>query len=482
MSEFDSSSSSSFDKKPYSSTPDEALSIQHSARQVAIKVITNILLQQGSLSTQLTRYQEDVVNEHIPLLKELCFGVCRQYPTLNSIALSLLAHPFEEKDTDLYATLLLGLYQLDFMNTPDHAAVHETVEACRLLKKDWATKLMNAVLRRYQREGQEIISNLSNMPSVEFNQPKWLVKRFKKHWGDNLDQIIEASNTHPPMCLRVNESCISRETYQQQLLELGIKSSAGLYSSSALYLETPVRVTQLPSFEEGFVSVQDEAAQLAAHILSPKSGEVVLDACAAPGGKTGHLLEKGDLPSFANQSEMTEEPSEGIKLTAVELEPWRMEKIESNLERLGYSAYLMCADAGDLDAWWEGEQFDKILLDVPCSATGVIRRNPDIKINRKPADIEELVFIQREIVSKVWKTLKPGGFMLYATCSLMPEENEQQVSHFLEHQTDAVEVPLNTLNLSSSLEWGKEVSHGRQLFPTLESHDGFYYCLLQKSL
>ena len=474
------SSNDSSPRNPGNEISDDGLSIQHSARQVAIKVISNILLQQGSLSTQLARFQDDVASEHIPLLKELCFGVCRQYPTLNSIALSLLAHPFEEKDTDLYAALLLGLYQLDYMNTPDHAAVHETVEACRLLKKDWATKLMNAVLRRYQRESDDIISNLSNMPSVEFNQPKWLVKRFKKHWDDSFEQIIEASNTHPPMCLRVNESCISRETYQKQLAELGIKSTKGLYSPTALYLEKPVRVSQLPNFEDGFVSVQDEAAQLAAHILSPKSGELVLDACAAPGGKTGHLLEKSDTP-FDEKSRTEAEEASTIELTAVELEPWRMEKIESNLERLGYSAHLVCADAGDLDAWWEGEEFDKILLDVPCSATGVIRRNPDIKINRKPADINELVTIQRNIVSQVWKTLKPGGFMLYATCSLMPEENEQQIDYFLEQHPDAKEVSLNTFSGFSSLEWGIEVSHGRQLFPTLEGHDGFYYCLLQKA-
>lgn len=439
-------------------------SIQHSARQVAIQVISHILLQQGSLSTQLARYQNDVAAEHIPLLKELCFGVCRQYPKLNSIALHLLAHPFEEKDTDLYATLLLGLYQLTYMNTPDHAAVNESVEACRLLKKDWATKLMNAVLRRYQREADEIIDSLGDMPSVEYNQPKWLVKRFNKYWPDQLEEIIEASNTHPPMCIRVNQSCVSRETYQSLLLEQGVKSELAPFAQSALYLKHAVRVGELPSFEAGFVSVQDEAAQLSAHILSPKSGEKILDACAAPGGKTGHLLEKAN----------------DIQLTAVELEPWRMEKIESNLERLGYSAALICADACDLDEWWDGEHFDKILLDAPCSATGVIRRNPDIKINRKPADIDELVIIQQEILDKVWTTLKPNGFLLYATCSLMTEENEQQIQRFLERQLDAKEAPLNALTPNLAIEWGIPVSHGRQLFPTLEGHDGFYYCLLQK--
>lgn len=436
-----------------------------SARQVAVTVITNILLQQGSLSTQLARHQLDVAGEHAPMLKELCFGVCRQYPRLNSIALHLLAHPFEEKDTDLYAVLLLGLYQLTYMNTPDHAAVNESVEACRQLKKDWATKLMNAVLRRYQREADDIIEILEAQPSVEFNMPKWLVKRFNKHWPEQLEGIIEASNAHPPMCIRVNQSRVSRETYQEQLREQGIDSEPASFSESALYLKDAVRVGLLPDFEAGFVSVQDEAAQLSAHILSPKSGEKILDACAAPGGKTGHLLEKDNK----------------IQLTAVELEPWRMEKIESNLQRLGYSANLICADASNLESWWDGEHFDKILLDVPCTATGVIRRNPDIKINRKPADIDELVKIQQTILNQVWTTLKPNGILLYATCSLMPEENEHQIQQFLVRQSDAKEIPLNTLAPDLITAWGVPVSHGRQLFPSLEGHDGFYYCLLQKA-
>ncbi|WP_133010674.1 16S rRNA (cytosine(967)-C(5))-methyltransferase RsmB [Marinomonas flavescens] len=452
--------------------PTDVPSIQHSARQVAIQVVTNVLLQQGSLSTQLARHQHDVASEHIPLLKELCFGVCRQYPLLNSIALHLLNHPFEEKDMDLYAALLIGLYQLGYMNTPDHAAVNETVEACRLLKKDWATKLINAVLRRYQREADDIIETLEAMPSVEYNQPKWLVKRFKKHWPEQFEQIIEASNAHPPMCIRVNESQVSRETYKTQMAEKGIDSEEGLLSPSALYLRSAVRVNELPEFDEGFSSVQDESAQLATHILAPSLGEHVLDACAAPGGKTGHLLE------FAAAAQDVEET---LDLTAVELEPWRLEKIEANLERIGLMANLQCADAGDLDAWWDGTPFDKILLDVPCSATGVIRRNPDIKINRKPVDIEELIAIQKVILDKVWSTLKTGGHLLYATCSLMPEENELQIADFLASHADAKEVVMNALNPSINTEWGIAVSHGRQLFPTLKGHDGFYYCLIQKN-
>lgn len=440
--------------------------VHQKPRHVAIKVLSNILLKKGSLSTQLARHQSSVAIEHTPLLKELCFGVCHQYPKLNSIGLHLLAHPFEEKDTDLYALLLLGFYQLTYMNIPDHAAINESVEACRHLDKEWATKLINAVLRRYQREEREIIEQLIKMPSIEFNHPKWLVKRFKKHWPEQFERIITSSNSRAPMCIRVNDQQVSRETYINKLKERGIDCSKGLYSPSSLYLKEPVGINQLPFFQIGEVSIQDEAAQLSAHILSPENGDRVLDACAAPGGKTGHLLEV----------------SPSIELTAVELESWRLEKIESNLDRLSYQANLICADASDLAAWWNKNPFDKILLDVPCSATGVIRRNPDIKINRKPADIEELVVIQKAILNNVWQTLKPDGYMLYATCSLLPEENELQIANFLTNQKDAREVPLDSLNGTLRSDWGVEVSHGKQLFPNESGHDGFYYCLLKKSL
>lgn len=434
------------------------------ARLVSAKILEQVLLQRGSLSTQISKQIAEVDYDEQGLAKELCFGVSRYYPQLNTIALSLLSKPFEDKDFDLYATLLMGLYQIEHMSTPDHAAVHESVELCRQLDKEWATKLMNAVLRRYQRERDDILENLSAQPSMANNLPKWLVKRFKKHWDAEFDAIVEATNAHPPMCIRVNESHVSRETYKQLLAEQGTVSRETAFSVSGLYLESAVSVSMLPNFEDGHVSVQDESAQLAASLLAPKAGERVLDACAAPGGKTGHLLE------LAPESD----------LTAVELEAWRLARIEANLERLGVSAELICGDASKPEEWWSKESFDKILLDAPCSATGVIRRNPDIKINRKPDDIAALVEIQASILDATWQTLKQGGYMLYATCSLMPEENEQQVASFLARTEDAEECPLNTLALELPLSFGKSVSHGVQVFPTLDGQDGFYYCLLQK--
>ncbi|WP_425642294.1 16S rRNA (cytosine(967)-C(5))-methyltransferase RsmB [Marinomonas gallaica] len=438
--------------------------MSQSARLISAKILEQVLLQRGSLSTQIGKQIGEVDYDEQGLTKELCFGVCRYYPQLNSIALSLLSKPFEEKDFDLYAALLMGLYQIDHMSTPDHAAVNESVELCRQLDKEWATKLMNAVLRRYQRDRDAILANLTKQPSVEFNMPKWLVKRFKKHWPESFEQIVEATNTHPPMCIRVNESRVSRETYQSMLLEQDTVSRETAFSASGLYLESAVPVFMLPNFDQGDVSVQDESAQLAASLLAPQAGERILDACAAPGGKTGHLLEK--------------QPN--IELTAVELEPWRLTRIESNLERLGVSAELICGDASQPAQWWNKQAFDKILLDAPCSATGVIRRNPDIKINRKPDDIDDLVEIQAAILDATWQTLKQGGYMLYATCSLMPEENEQQMAAFLNRQWDASECPLNQLAPDQTLAFGKPVSHGVQVFPTVDGQDGFYYCLLQK--
>ena len=427
-----------------------------SVRLVAIRIIESILLNKGSLSTQLARKQADVKAEHVPQLKEICFGVSRYYPQLNSFALHMLDKPFQEKDFDVYAAILVALYQIEHMDTPEHAAVNEAVESAKLIGKPWAGKLVNAILRRYLREAVDIKAVLKDMPSVAHSHPKWILKRFKKHWGNSFEQLVEANNARPPMCLRVNLSRVSRETQMQKLSQQGIESEEGLFSESAIYLKQAASVQSLPGFFDGDMSVQDEAAQLSASILSVKEGEKVLDACAAPGGKTGHLLESAD-----------------IHLTAIELEPWRLSKIEENLERLGFNAELICADSGDLDTWWDNVAFDKILLDVPCSATGVIRRNPDIKVNRKPADIDELISIQKTLINNIWLTLKPGGKLLYATCSVMPEENEHQMAEFLSRTPDAKEIQLD-------VEWGQKVSHGIQLLPKQNSHDGFYYCLIEK--
>lgn len=427
-------------------------------RLVAIDILSNLLTNNGSLSTQLNKHQGRINASEAPLLKEICFGVSRYFPLLNSVALHILEKPLPKKDRDIYAAILIGLYQIDYMQIPPHAAVNEIVSCIKGLNKPWAVKLVNAVLRNYLRNNAELKVALKDIPSVKDIHPKWLLKRFEKHWPKKYQQIVDANNSHPPLCLRVNLSRVSRETQKKLLTQAGIKSHFGLFSSSALYLEKPVKIQDLPGFFDGYLSVQDEAAQLSAEILQPQSGERVLDACSAPGGKTCHLLES----------------AEGIKLTALELEDWRLKKVQENLERLSLSAQLICTDAADLPNWWDGIYYDKILLDVPCSATGVIRRNPDIKISRKASDIEALKKIQQYLLTSVWKTLKVDGLLLYATCSLMPEENEKQVAQFLASNSNAEEVQINKT-------CGQDVQYGKQLFPSLGSHDGFYYCLIKKT-
>lgn len=428
------------------------------SRLAATKVLAAILSGNGSLSTQLSRYQHLVRPEQQAHLKELCFGSCRWFPRLNTVALSMLKSPFKEQDMDLYAALITGLYQIDYMNTPDHASVSETVDLAKKFNKEWAVKLLNGVLRRYLREKEAIHSQLAEIPSFKYSQPKWFLKRLQKYWPDYWESIVEESSAHPPMCLRVNQTSVSRETLMQTLENKQISTVSGKYSNSALYLESPISLSDVEEFGLGYFSVQDEAAQLAATLLSPQANERILDACAAPGGKTGHILEK--------------EPS--VNLTAVELEPWRLEKIKENLTRLNLSATLISSDVSQLEAWWDGKLFDKILLDAPCSATGVIRRNPDIKINRKPDDIAELSKIQKNILDSVWQTLKPGGVLLYATCSILPEENTLQISQFLQTHSEATDVKIES-------DWGVDQEHGKQLFPQRNGHDGFYYCLLKKT-
>ncbi|TBR43945.1 16S rRNA (cytosine(967)-C(5))-methyltransferase RsmB [Marinomonas agarivorans] len=428
------------------------------ARLVAVYILQSLLLNQGSLTSQLSKQQTKVKPEQQALLKELCFGVARYYPQLNSFALHMLEKPFNEKDMDLYAILLSGLYQIEYMSTPAHAVVNEAVKNTSTIKKAWAGKLINAVLRRYLRDAETIKQQLKDMPSVQECHPKWLLKRFKKHWPTEYEQIITANNARAPMCLRTNLSRVSRETEIETLEKHQLFAQKGQFSHSAIYLNTPTSVENIPNFYAGDVSVQDEAAQLSAELLMPNAGDKILDACAAPGGKTGHLLESA--------------PS--IELTAIEIEQWRLAKIKENLDRLSLSANLICADASKLDTWWDGQLFDKVLLDAPCSATGVIRRNPDIKINRKPADIDNLVAIQANLLRNVWQVLKPNGLFLYATCSLMPEENNLQIEQFVHEQDDVEVVDLNVA-------WGKPLNYGRQLFPQLGTHDGFYYCLLRKS-
>ncbi len=392
------------------------------------------------------------------LAQEMSYGTLRWFDQLATIAALFLDKPLKTKDQDVYALLLVGLYQLQFMRVAKHAAVKETVEAAAALKKPWAKNLLNACLRASLREEARAQAAIAASPSAAFSHPVWLLEEIKRHWPDNWAAILVANNERPPLALRVNRLHQSRDQYLARLAQAGISASAHAFSETAVVLDAPVAVNELPGFDAGDVSVQDAAAQLAAMLLDAQPGERVLDACAAPGGKTGHLLEH----------------SAGIELVALDREPVRVKLIVENLTRLGLPTKTTAGDAANPTAWWDGQPFDRILADMPCSATGVIRRHPDIKIRRRPENLPKLVATQEQILEGLWPLLKPGGKLLYATCSILPVENENQMTAFLRRHPDATE---ETLLLKA----GRARIIGRQILPGEAGMDGFYYARLLKN-
>lgn len=393
------------------------------------------------------------------LMQHLCYGVMRWYPQLEFLLQQLLHKPLKNKDGDLRLLLLLGLYQLRFTRIPAHAAVDETVALTRTLNKAWARGMVNAVLRNYSRRQDELEQRLERDAPAHWAHPKWLLDSLQQAWPGQWEAIVTANNQQPPMSLRVNGRRGSRDTYIKLLREAGLDARPAPHTESGLILAEPCPVEALPGFNDGVVSVQDGAAQLAAPLLEPQPGERILDACAAPGGKTAHLLE--------HQPELAE-------LVALDVDAGRLARVTQNLERLDLSATPREGDAARPADWWDGQPFDRILLDAPCSATGVIRRHPDIKFHRRPSDIPRLSATQHAMLLALWPLLKPGGTLLYATCSILPAENRQQVEAFLAATPEARHVPL-TAN------WGHTLSTGQQILPGEDEMDGFYYARLVKT-
>ncbi|MED5148161.1 16S rRNA (cytosine(967)-C(5))-methyltransferase RsmB [Pseudomonas aeruginosa] len=424
----------------------------------ACQALAAVLAGRASLSGALPPQLDKVAPRDRGLTQELAFGAARWQPRLQALAARLLQKPFKAADTDIHALLLIGLYQLLYTRIPPHAAIGETVGCADKLKKGWAKGVLNAVLRRAQREGETLLAEVDRDPSARLGHPRWLLKALKQAWPEQLDALCAANNAHPPMTLRVNRRRGERDAYLAELAEAGIEARACDYSRDGIQLAAPRDVRELPGFAEGRVSVQDEAAQLAAELLESAPGQRVLDACCAPGGKTCHLLE--------TQPELAE-------VVAVDLEESRLVRVRENLQRLGLQASLVAADARATGEWWDGKPFQRILLDAPCSATGVIRRHPDIKLARKPEDIAALAHLQGELLDALWPTLEVGGVLLYATCSVMPAENSDSIAAFLARTPGARELDLPG-------PWGMKQPHGRQLLPQVEGHDGFYYAKLIK--
>ncbi|MDH1339254.1 16S rRNA (cytosine(967)-C(5))-methyltransferase RsmB [Ectopseudomonas oleovorans] len=427
-------------------------------RLAAARALTAVLSGKASLGSSLPPQLDKVEHHDRALAQDLAFGAARWQPRLQLLAEKLLEKPFKAADKDVEALLLIGLYQLLHSRIPEHAAIGETVGCAGALKKPWAKGLLNAVLRRAQREHETIFAELDRDPVLHSAHPRWLQKALKAHWPQHWQAICAANNAHPPLILRVNRRHGSRDAYLEELRSAGLAAEPCTFSRDGVRLLQPCDVTTLPGFKEGRVSVQDEAAQLAADLLELAPGQRVLDACAAPGGKTCHLLEV--------------EPGLG-EVVAVDLEAKRLARVRENLDRLHLEATLIAADGRDTGAWWDGQPFQRILLDAPCSATGVIRRHPDIKLTRKPEDIPALAQLQGELLDALWPTLAPGGILLYATCSVLPTENSETIAAFLARTPDAQEVAI-------AGEFGLQPAHGRQLLPQLDGHDGFYYAKLFK--
>ena len=427
-------------------------------RLAAARALAAVLAGKASLASSLPTQLERVSDRDKGLVQELAFGTARWQPRLSALALALLSKPFRKADQDVEALLLVGLYQLLYTRIPAHAAIAETVGCATALKKPWAKGLLNAVLRRAQREAETLLPTLEKDPVVLTAHPRWLQKSLKAFWPDDWLAICEANNSHPPFTLRVNQRVTSRDAYLAELLDCGIAGQATPFSKDGITLATACDVTALPGFADGAVSVQDEAAQLAADLLMLEPEQRVLDACCAPGGKTCHILE--------SQAQLRE-------VVAIDLEPQRLDRVKANLERLKLKASIVAGDARAVDQWWDGQAFQRILLDAPCSATGVIRRHPDIKLTRQTDDIAALAQLQGELLDALWPTLAENGILLYATCSTLPTENTEVIAAFLQRTSDAQELPFQAA-------FGKAQPHGQQLLAQVGGHDGFYYARLIK--
>ena len=427
-------------------------------RLAAARALAAVLSGKASLNSSLPAQLDKVDERDRGLTQDLAFGTARWQPRLDLLAAQLLQKPFKAADADVQALLLVGLYQLFYTRIPAHAAIGETVGCADKLKKPWAKGLLNAVLRRAQREGEELLAGMERDPVVRTAHPRWLQKALKAFWPEQWEAICAANNAHPPMILRVNRRHHSRDAYLALLAEAGIGASACQYSRDGIVLAEAFDVRGLPGFAEGWVSVQDEAAQLSADLLELAPGQRVLDACCAAGGKTCHLLE-----AEAGLAHMV----------AIDLEAKRLTRVRENLDRLQLDAELIACDARDTASWWDGKPFQRILLDAPCSATGVIRRHPDIKLTRQADDIPALATLQGELLDALWPTLEVGGMLLYATCSSLPTENTEVIKAFLARTPGARELDLAT-------EAGLRQPHGRQLLAQEGGHDGFYYAKLIK--
>lgn len=414
-----------------------------------------------SADEALARFEHAAPGAARAAVRAVTLGALRWYFRLDALAEALQGEAMLVPV--LRALLVVALHQLEYSRGRPEVTVSSAVEATRLLRQPRAARLMNALLRRFGRERETLLTRVLADPVAASAHPAWLLEALRASWPAQIEQIIEADNSAPPMTLRVDLTRASLDSYEGELTAQGLGASRLSWCPSALELSEPRPVDELPGFAQGRVSVQDAGAQLAAVLLDVRRGQRVLDACAAPGGKTGALLEACDG---------------GIELTAIDVDAVRLRRVQANLERLGRNgqATLRCADLTAEPAWWDGRPFDRILLDAPCSSLGVIRRHPDIKLLRRAQDIEAFTRQQRALLTRCLALLAPGGRLLYSTCSLLPAENDQVVDAVLAAVARARGLPLEPARCSPLGALIAPCSQGIQLLPGNPAHtDGFYY-------
>ena len=421
-------------------------------RSMAAQAVEQVVEKGQSLSNVLPAMQQKVADKDKALLQELCFGVLRTLSQLEWMIQQLMERPMTGKQRTVHYLIMVGFYQLLHTRIPPHAALAETVEGAVVIKRPQLKGLINGVLRQFQRRQEELLTEFAQS-DLRFLHPSWLVKRIKAAYPQQWETILDANNQRPPMWLRVNRNHHSRDAWLALLTEAGMTGFTHPDYPDAVRLETPAPVHALPGFDEGWVTVQDASAQGCVKYLLPKDGEQILDLCCAPGGKTTHILE---VAPQAN-------------VMAVDVDEKRLSRVYDNLKRLGMKATVKQGDGRYPQQWCGEQQFDRILLDAPCSATGVIRRHPDIKWLRRDRDIAELAQLQAEILNATWAHLKSGGTLVYATCSILPEENQQQIAAFLSRTPDA-----------ELRETGTPEQPGQQNLPGAEEGDGFFYAKLIK--
>jgi len=421
-------------------------------RSMAASAIEKVVEQGQSLSNILPPLQQKVSDKDKALLQELCFGVLRTLPQQEWLISKLMSRPMTGKQRTIHYLIMVGFYQLLHTRIPPHAALAETVEGAVVIKRPQLKGLINGVLRQFQRQQEELLAEFADSDK-RFLHPEWLLKRLQKAYPSQWQAIVEANNQRPPMWLRVNRNHHTRDEWLALLETAEMSGFTHDAYPDAIRLASPAPVQSLPGFEQGWVTVQDASAQGCMTYLEPQNGDRILDLCAAPGGKTTHILEVAPKAS----------------VMAVDIDEQRLSRVYDNLKRLGMKAEVKQGDGRTPAQWCGDEQFDRILVDAPCSATGVIRRHPDIKWLRRDRDINELAQLQSEILDAVWPHLKPGGTLVYATCSVLPEENSQQIAAFLKRTSNA------TLRTTGTPE-----KPGVQNLPGAEDGDGFFYAKLIK--